>query len=246
MNKEHYEVAFIIIGDEILSGRTRDSNLQTLALGLAEKGYFIKKSLIIPDIKQEIIEAVNLFREKYSLVFTSGGIGPTHDDITLDAIADAFSLPLEINSEAEKILQEYYKKLNYPFNEARRKMAKAPYGSSLIKNSISAAPGFKIQNVYSLAGIPSIFKVMLEEIVKTLPEGAKMYSESLIIEDKSEGVIAETLSLIQRKFFGRVLIGSYPFFNEEQTAYNVEVIFKSADPELAKFCKDETLNLLYN
>ena len=197
----------IIIGNEILSGRTQDKNVAWLAKGLNDAGLRLMEVRIIPDIKQLIVDTVNEMRRNFAYVFTTGGIGPTHDDITSDAIASAFGLILEHNKEAVAILERHYGKEQ--LNTARLKMAQMPVGAKLIANPVSAAPGYSIENVFVMAGVPSIMQAMFDNIKHVLKGGSAMLSRT-ISAYITEGVIAEKLSAIQDRF-PDVEIGSYPF-----------------------------------
>jgi len=200
----------IVIGNEILSGRTQDKNIAWLARELNEIGVRLMEVRVIPDVTQTIVDTVNEVRAKFTYVFTTGGIGPTHDDITTNAIAKAFGVKLVRNQEAEAILQRHYggKTLNAP----RLKMAEIPADASLILNPVSAAPGFCMENVYVMAGVPSIMQAMFASIKHTLKGGAKMLSRT-ISAYVTEGNIAEELTAIQNRN-PDVEIGSYPFFQE--------------------------------
>ena len=231
--------AMLIIGDEILCGKTKDANLQVLALKLGEKGYALAEVRVVMDDFDEIIFAVNELRKKYFLVFTSGGIGPTHDDITSHAIAKAFNLEFEINEEAREILSQYYLSLNLEFTEARMRMTKMPRGAKLIENKVSKAPGFQIENVCVLAGIPKIFVSMLESFVETLEEGVKMFSLTLESENVTEGMIALEMEKVQKKYAGSVFIGSYPKLKEDGK-FMLQITFRG--PSLKK-CEDAKLEL---
>lgn len=197
----------IIIGNEILSGRTQDKNINWIATELGEIGITLAETRIIPDIAQTIIDTVKSCSDKFDYVFTTGGIGPTHDDITSDCIAQAFGVPIALNAEAESILEKHYGKEN--LNPARLKMAEIPQGARLILNPVSAAPGFIIGNVYVLAGVPSIMQAMFDNIKGELRGGAKTISKTISIY-MTEGLLAEGLTAIQNQF-PDVEIGSYPF-----------------------------------
>lgn len=238
-----HDIAFIIIGNEILSGKTRDSNLQTLALKLIEKGYEIKEVRIIPDDELTIINTVNELRKKYFLVFTSGGIGPTHDDITTEAIGRAFGVSVEINDEAKNLMANYYREKNLEFNESRKKMAMIPKGATLIHNSISKAPGFKIENVCVLAGIPSIFSAMLNDFFQTLESIGSIYSLELSSTKVTEGMIASGLTAIQNKYKNFVTIGSYPSVFPDGT-HNLKLTFEGRNLEKCTECMEESKTLL--
>ena len=173
--------AIIIIGNEILSGRTQDKNINYLAKGLNELGIILKEVRVIPDDEQVIIETLNALRAVHDYIFTSGGIGPTHDDITADAVAKAFSLPLILHEEAFARLKKHYATKGVELNDSRKKMAYTPQGATLIDNSISAAPGFIIDNVYVMAGVPSIMQVMFDSIAQTLTGGAKVESVEIMV-----------------------------------------------------------------
>ncbi len=201
--------AILIIGDEILSGRTLDSNSNYLANKLTTSGINLLEIRIIGDEAKKISATINLLRVKHDYIFTSGGIGPTHDDITAEAIADAFNVELEINESAVKILASHYPNGKADINSARLKMCRIPKGANLIENPISKAPGFSMQNVFVMAGVPSIFKAMTDKIVPELIGGDPLLSISVRV-DKGEGDIAMELSAIanNHKDFS---IGSYPF-----------------------------------
>ena len=202
----------IIIGNEILSGRTQDKNVAWIAANLNDAGVRLMEVRIIPDIKQVIIDTVNLCRRQYGYVFTTGGIGPTHDDITSDAIAAAFGVKLERHKEATAILENYYGKEQ--LNAARLKMAEIPVGATLIANPVSAAPGFCIENVYVMAGVPKIMQAMFDSIKHAFKGDTKMFSRTLSAFI-TEGVIAEKLTAIQ-SHCPEVEIGSYPFIKNQR------------------------------
>ena len=209
-NYKKINAAIIIIGNEILSGRTEEKNIKFISSWLNEKiGITVKEVRIIPDIKHEICKSVLVLSKKFDYVFTTGGIGPTHDDITASSIASAFKLKYEFHKKAYNILQKYYGKKN--FNDGRKKMAKMPTGSKLILNPSSAAPGFMIRNVFCLPGVPSILNSMIENCKKYLKRGARTHSKtinSLTVESN----ISKEMSKIQNKYLKTVEIGSYPFF----------------------------------
>ena len=200
----------IIIGNEILSGRTQDKNLAYLADKLNGAGVRLMEARVIPDIEDTIVATVNECRAKYTYIFTTGGIGPTHDDITSPSIAKAFGVKLIRHPEAVRLLTESYAPRGVELNEARLRMADVPEGAELIRNDATAAPGIKMENVYVMAGVPRIMQSMLNTILPTLQGAAQMYSVS-ISTDLPEGTIADGLSAIQ-KDFSDVEIGSYPHF----------------------------------
>lgn len=200
----------LIIGNEILSGRTQDTNLAWLAKQLNELGVRLREARVVADVPEAIISAVNACRVQYDYVFTTGGIGPTHDDITSECLSKAFGVPYERNKEAEEILTRFYgaDKLN----EARLKMSDMPRGATLIYNPVSAAPGYIIENVYVMAGVPSIMRAMFDSIRHTL-KGGKPVQSITVSTYLTEGRIAAPLTQIQAEF-PHVEIGSYPFVKE--------------------------------
>lgn len=203
--------AVIIIGNEILSGRTLDQNTHFIAQALTHKGIQMIEARVVPDDRDLIVEAVNLMRERYDYVFTTGGIGPTHDDITADAVAHAFGAALHKHPDAYAALLGYYKDES-ALNDARLKMAYLPEGAELINNPITGAPGFRMGDVYVMAGVPKIMQAMMESILPHLEGGIKIYSLS-IKTTLVESQIAETLRMMQDSY-DDVEIGSYPSFTE--------------------------------
>ncbi|RCK47643.1 molybdopterin-binding protein [Thalassospira profundimaris] len=202
----------LIIGNEILSGRTHDKNLPYLAEQLNELGIRLAEARVIPDIAQTIIDTVNECRAKFDYVFTTGGIGPTHDDITSDCIAEAFGVPLDLNDEAVKLLRSNYANPDVDLNEARLRMARIPRGAELVENPVSKAPGYRMENVYVMAGVPMIMQAMFQGIKHQLVGGRPMISRS-VAGYIPEGTIAEALGKIQDEF-KNTDIGSYPFLRE--------------------------------
>ena len=202
--------AVLVIGDEILSGRTQDTNVGTIARFLTPFGIDLAEARFVPDVQSEIVAAVNALRARYTYVFTTGGIGPTHDDITADAIGAAFAAPVEHHPEAMALLAARYQPGE--FNERRRRMARIPMGGSLIKNPVSVAPGFQIENVFVLAGVPKIMQAMLEDVAPRLTRGIPVINRSLTVS-LAEGTIADGLAAIQAAH-PAVSIGSYPFFSQ--------------------------------
>ena len=197
----------LVIGNEVLSGRTRDANLNWLASRCTEMGIRLAEARVIPDVEDVIVDAINECRAKYTYVFTTGGIGPTHDDITAACIAKAFGVEIERRKEAVELLESFIKKEN--LNEARLKMAEVPVGAELIYNPVSKAPGFRMQNVYVMAGVPSIMRAMFEGYAPSLLTGKQVLSESVACY-LPEGAVARGLSEIQDRY-PDVDIGSYPF-----------------------------------
>lgn len=200
--------AFIIIGNEILSGRTQDANLAFLAQRLGETGIQVVEARVIPDIEQTIIDTVRELAARVDYVFTSGGIGPTHDDITADAIARAFGTETFEHPEAVAILERHY--AEGEFNPARRKMARVPRGASLLENPVSSAPGFKIENVHVLAGVPKIMQAMVDMLLPSLAGGAVVESRTITVLI-GESVIATEMGDVEAAF-ADIDVGSYPYF----------------------------------
>jgi molybdenum cofactor synthesis domain-containing protein len=198
----------LIIGNEILSGRTQDENLGFLARGLNEAGIRLREARVIPDIAEVIVATVNDVRRRFDYVFTTGGIGPTHDDITAQCIADAFGVPLILHADAKRLLETHYPAGH--LNEARMRMAMVPEGAALLPNPISRAPGFRIGNVFVLPGVPSIMQGIFEQLRYRLVGGDKVLSRSVSC-GLGEGVLAHDLSALQDRF-ADVEIGSYPYF----------------------------------
>ena len=232
------KAALIIIGNEILSGRTKDKNLAYLAEWLNEIGIQLYEVRVIRDDEKEIIDCVNLLRKKYDYVFTTGGIGPTHDDITTESIARAFNVELETNPEALKILQSYYKEGE--LNEARLKMTLLPKGAELVENPVTKAPGFKMENVFVMAGIPSIMQGMLEGAKAFLKVGNKMTSKSIDVF-MPESYVAEELSKMQDNY-PEVEIGSYPFNKEGQ--FGTSLVMRSANLDILERCASDVAEMV--
>ncbi len=208
--RKKVNAAILIIGNEILSGRTQDKNIAFISNWLNTNcGISVQEVRIIPDIEKIIIENVNSLSKNFTYLFTTGGIGPTHDDITAQSISKAFKVKYEYHPEAYGILEKYYGKKK--FNDGRKKMAKMPKGSKLIYNPASAAPGFLIKNVFSLPGVPSILNSMIENCKRYLVKGLKVHSKTLNLYTV-ESNIAKELGQIQKKYKQFIDIGSYPFF----------------------------------
>ncbi|MCT4683317.1 MAG: molybdopterin-binding protein [Roseicyclus sp.] len=213
--------AMLVIGDEILSGRTRDSNMHFLARALTDHGIRLLEARVVADEHDRIKQAVQALSAGYDHVFTSGGIGPTHDDITADAVADAMGAAIDIRDDARAILQAHYDRQGQELNAARLRMARIPEGASLIDNPISAAPGFTIGNVHVMAGVPTIFEAMVASVLPTLTGGAPMLSQSLRVV-RGEGDIAEALGQLATDH-PEVSIGSYPFHRDGVHGSNIVV-----------------------
>jgi len=219
--------ALLVIGDEILSGRTKDKNIGYIAEYLTAIGIDLKEVRVVPDEEAEIVAALNALRARYTYVFTTGGIGPTHDDITTDAVAKAFGVSIDYDPRAVEILRARLAQTGGVMNEARMRMTRLPAGAELVLNKVSAAPGFKIGNVIVMAGIPTVMQAMLEYIGPTLKTGAKMLSET-VRADCREGDIGTELGAIAKEH-PEVIIGSYPFMDENQRP-NAHVVVRSRDP----------------
>ncbi len=236
--KEKVNAAIVIIGNEILSGRTQDVNVVTISSWLNELGVKLEEVRVIPDIESSIIKTINEVRKKFNYVFTTGGIGPTHDDITSQSIAKAFNLTYGYHKEAYEILKKYYGKTK--FNSGRKKMAMMPIKSSLILNPSSGAPGFIVANVYSLPGVPSILKSMLGELSNKIKGGKKILSKTISVSTV-ESEIAKSLSNVQNRL-KRVDIGSYPFFRLGKIG--VSIVIRSTDKKKIDECYREIVNFL--
>ncbi|WP_112321156.1 competence/damage-inducible protein A [Oceanibium sediminis] len=217
--------AMLVIGDEILSGRTRDANMYTLAGRLSAMGVDLREVRVVSDDRAAIVVAVNALRAAHDHVFTSGGIGPTHDDITADCIAEAFGVPIDVREDARQALIQNYPEGEAALTPARLRMARIPEGASLIDNPVSRAPGFTMENVHVMAGVPSVFNAMVESVLPTITGGAPLMSESVRI-DRGESDVAEALGAIQARF-PQVAIGSYPF--QRDGRYGTNIVLRSAD-----------------
>lgn len=227
MTKPGLTAAICLIGDELLSGRTRDINLQQIAGFLGPYGIPVEEVRIVPDVEGRIAEAVNALRARYTYVFTTGGIGPTHDDITADSIAAAFGVGIGKHPEVMAMLQARYDEMGTEFTEARQRMARIPEGASLIENPVSGAPGFQMGNVFTLAGVPSIVQGMLQSIGPRLERGVPVRSITVRSAGLREGDVAEKLSELNRELEG-VNLGSYPWFRSV-TDHGVSLIARSTD-----------------
>jgi molybdenum cofactor synthesis domain-containing protein len=216
-----------MIGDELLSGRTRDINLQQIAQFLEPLGIPVREARVVADVQEEIVAAVNELRAKYTYVFTTGGIGPTHDDITADAIAAAFGVGISEHPDALKDMAERYAKMGTEFTPARRRMARVPHGASLVANPVSGAPGFQTGNVFTLAGVPSIARAMLEDIGPRLETGAVVHKVTVRGKGLREGDLAEGLGAIAKEAPG-VVIGSYPWYGAIDD-HGVALVARSTD-----------------
>ncbi len=237
-NKKEILAGIIIIGNEILSGRTQDTNTGTLSLWLNSLGIKLQEVRIIPDIEETIIKTVNELRKKYNYIFTTGGIGPTHDDITAVSISKAFGLTYGPHKEAMSILEKYYKPGE--FNKGRQKMAHMPLEAKLILNPTSGAPGFYVENVFCLPGVPSILKSMLGEMENKLVGGEPILSMTINLRTV-ESEIAKSLNDVQENNKG-IEIGSYPFFKAGKLG--VAIVLRSTDKNKIDKCNLEILNFV--
>src|SRR3954466_14311253 len=225
-----WTAALAVIGDEILSGRTQDKNVAQLAAWLNVQGIRLAEVRIVPDVTERIVEAVNALRVSHDYLFTTGGIGPTHDDITVDAIAAAFGVPAVVHPQARAILEDYYRDRPGGLNEARLRMARTPAGAELIENPYSGAPGVKMGNVFILAGVPNIAASMLEALTGKLEGGRPMVSVTVGAR-APESDVADLLRETEQAHPG-VTIGSYPFFRDG--GYGSNFVIRSEDEDLAK------------
>ena len=239
MNKNiQVNAAIIIIGNEILSGRTQDANSSTIALWLNSLGVKVQEVRVIPDVEGVIVKTINVVRKKNNYVFTTGGIGPTHDDITAKSISKAFNVKYKVNKEAYKILENYYKQGE--FNEGRQKMAWTPSQAKLISNPTSGAPGFIIGNVYCLPGVPSILKSMLGGLNNLISGGKPIISHTINLRTV-ESEIAKSLTLVQDSNKD-VEIGSYPFFKAGKLG--VDIVIRSDEQSKIDICTSQILEFV--
>ena len=237
-NKKEIIAGIIIIGNEVLSGRTKDTNTSTLAVWLNSIGIEVREVRVIPDIEKTIIDTVNEFRKKYNYVITTGGIGPTHDDITAESISKAFNLEYGFHIEAYSILEKYYKPGE--FNEGRQKMARMPTTAKLLLNPTSGAPGFNVENVFCLPGVPSILKSMLGGLKNILVGGDPILSKTINLRTV-ESEIAKPLTEVQNNNLD-VEIGSYPFFRAGKLG--VSIVIRSTDENKINNCSNQILNFV--
>ena len=232
--------AVIIIGDEILSGRTKDLNLGFLAAALNDVGVQLREGRVVADVEGEIVAAVNSLRAKFDYVFTTGGIGPTHDDITADSIGAAFGLAVDYNDQAMAILKSHYAHTGAELNQARMRMARTPKGAALVENPVSKAPGFRVENVYVLAGIPVVCQAMFHSLKHELVGGDPVRSVAIAVH-LAEGTLAKGLAALQDKY-PDVGLGSYPFHREGR--FGVSIVARSQIPALLTAAADEIRHLM--
>jgi molybdenum cofactor synthesis domain-containing protein len=217
--------ALLVIGDEILSGRTKDKNIGHIADHLTAIGIQLKEVRVVPDEEDEIVAAINALRSRYTYLFTTGGIGPTHDDITADAVAKAFGVGIDVDERALAPMKAYYASRGVELTPARLRMARLPFGSELVENSVSIAPGFKLGNVIVMAGVPNIMHVMLNAATKFLKTGKKMLSAAIDLH-RPEGEIAAMFETHQKRY-PDVPMGSYPFMREGRPG--TQLVLRSTD-----------------
>ncbi|MGI8525931.1 MAG: competence/damage-inducible protein A [Pseudolabrys sp.] len=220
--------SILVIGDEILSGRTKDKNIGFIAEYLTALGIDLREVRIVSDIEAEIVGALNALRSRYTYVFTTGGIGPTHDDITAESVAKAFGVPIDFHPEAVRVISERASAMGTEMNEARMRMARIPNGAALIANKVSGAPGFRIGNVIVMAGVPAIMQAMLDAVAPSLETGVRMLSET-IRADAREGDVGTELGAIA-KTHAEVSIGSYPFF-DDKLGPNTNIVVRAREPQ---------------
>jgi molybdenum cofactor synthesis domain-containing protein len=218
--------ALLVIGDEILSGRTKDKNIGFIAEYLTNIGIDLKEVRVVPDEEPEIVTALNALRPRYTYVFTTGGIGPTHDDITADCVAKAFGVPIDHDPRAVKIMTERVAQTGGVMNEARMRMTRIPAGAALVLNKVSAAPGFWLGNVIVLAGVPGIMQAMLDGVAPRLKTGVRMLSET-VRADAREGDVGTELGAVA-KAHPDVMIGSYPFIDDRGP--NTNIVVRAREP----------------
>lgn len=217
--------AMLVIGDEILSGRTRDANMHYLAGQLTEAGIDLREVRVVSDDPVAIVSAVRALSDAHETVFTSGGIGPTHDDITADCMAEAFGAKIDVRADARALLQAHYDRQGVELNEARLRMARIPDGAILIDNPVSVAPGFTIKNVHVMAGVPAVFQAMVATVLPTLTGGDPLISKTLRIE-RGEGDIAGPLGALA-KAYPDLSLGSYPY--QKDGKYGANIVIRGTD-----------------
>ncbi len=237
-NQRAVTAGIVVVGDEILSGRTQDINIQQIAEFLAPQGVSVIEARAVCDDHDAIVEAVKALSARCDYAFTTGGIGPTHDDITADAVAAAFGRSIDIREDARAILERWYDKSETELTEARLRMARIPDGAALIDNPVTGAPGFQLENVFVLAGVPKIVAGMLQDVSARIEGGTVVKSETVRVENAREGDIAEALSEIEQACKG-VSIGSYPWFEDtsEGLRRGVALVARSSDEDALETAK---------
>jgi molybdenum cofactor synthesis domain-containing protein len=237
--KKEFTAGIIIIGNEILSGRTVDKNTSFIATWLNDRGISVEETRVIPDKEKIIIDTVSELKRKFAYIFTTGGIGPTHDDITAESISKVFGQKYQYHPEAYKILEKFYK--NQDFNDGRKKMAKMPEHAKLIPNPKTFAAGFYVENVFVLPGVPSILQAMIPQLDNIIKTGKKILSSS-IDTGLRESLVAEGLSRLQDKY-KNIDIGSYPYFKEKP---GTVLVLRTTEKELLKKCEEEVKKLVFS
>ena len=232
--------AMLVIGDEILSGRTRDANMHYLAGELTKTGIDFKEVRIVSDTAADIVAATRELAQRYDHLFTSGGIGPTHDDITADCIAEAFDAAIDVRADAKALLAAHYQRQGLELNAARLRMARIPDGAKLIDNPVSVAPGFTLGNVHVMAGVPAVFKAMVASVLPQLTGGAPLLSETLRIE-RGEGDVAQPLGAVA-ELYPELSIGSYPF--QKDGIYGTNIVLRGTDPNQLEAAKKKLQQML--
>ena len=232
--------AMLVIGDEILSGRTRDANMHYLAGELTKAGIDLKEVRIVSDTAADIIVAARSLAKRYDHLFTSGGIGPTHDDITADCIAEAFDAAIDVRADAKALLTTHYQRQGLELNAARLRMARIPDGAKLIDNPVSVAPGFSLGNTHVMAGVPAVFKAMVASVLPQLTGGAPLRSDTLRLE-RGEGDVAQPLGAVA-KLYPELSIGSYPF--QKDGIYGTNIVLRGTDPNQLEAAKKKLQQML--
>jgi molybdenum cofactor synthesis domain-containing protein len=232
--------AMMVIGDEILSGRTKDRNIGFVADYLTGLGIDLSEVRIVADSRQDIIDAVNALRQRYDYVFTTGGIGPTHDDITAESISAAFGVPCTHHPKAMKEMADYYASREMEFTDARKRMARTPQGAELIDNPISKAPGIRMENVFIMAGVPKIMQAMMDTIAPTLRCGRKMVSQTVDCPH-GEGAVGDQLGQIQDTH-PDTMIGSYPRYEEGR--YSTQIVVRGRNEQTVQLATDAVRKMI--
>ena len=232
--------AMLVIGDEILSGRTREANMHYLAGELTKTGIDLKEVRIVSDTAADIVAATRKLAQRYDHLFTSGGIGPTHDDITADCIAEAFDAAIDVRADAKALLAAHYQRQGLELNAARLRMARIPDGAKLIDNPVSVAPGFTLGNIHVMAGVPAVFKAMVGSVLPQLTGGAPLLSETLRIE-RGEGDVAQPLGAVA-ELYPELSIGSYPF--QKDGIYGTNIVLRGTDPNQLEAAKKKLQQML--
>jgi molybdenum cofactor synthesis domain-containing protein len=232
--------ALLVIGDEILSGRTKDKNIGTIADHLNAIGIQLHEVRILPDVEEAIIAGLNALRARYDYVFTTGGIGPTHDDITADAVARAFGVGIDVDERALAPMKAYFERRGVELTPARLRMARIPFGAELVENKVSIAPGFMLGNVIVMAGIPAVMQAMLEAVTQRLRTGKKVLAHAIDLH-RPEGEIAAMFEAHQRRY-PDVAMGSYPFYRDGRPG--TQLVLRSTDAARLAMAKDELVSEL--